>query len=85
MKADVRKAVPYCLRHSGASMDMLDDRRPVEAVKLHDRWKADSSLPWFMKRGRIASPWWQLPPGRLLICGHLNGVIGKTFIAQRLP
>ena len=80
----VLEAVPYCLRHSGASMDMLAGRRSTPEIKLRGRWKADASMARYAKGGRLAEQWGRLPATVKATCGQLAGEIGKMF-TELLP
>ena len=73
---------PYSLRHSGASLDMLDARRSIPEIKMRGRWQADGSMVRYVKGGRVAEQWGKLSAGARLTCGRFHDGIGKTFLAQ---
>ena len=45
--------VPYQARHSGASLDRVDNRRPLMEVMKRGRWKSVKSLARYEKAGRL--------------------------------
>ena len=55
LKLQDHHLVPHSLRHSGASRDLLLDRRPLAAVKARGRWRSDQSLKRYGKAARSLS------------------------------
>ena len=45
--------VLYSLRHGGASDDTLRKARPLNEVKKRGRWRADSSVRRYEKKGSV--------------------------------
>ena len=45
--------VPYQARHSGASLDRVDNRRPQLEVQKRGRWRSYKSLVRYEKAGRL--------------------------------
>ena len=43
---------PYCLRHGGASHDMLTKERSLQEIKNRGRWRSDAPLRRYQKAAR---------------------------------
>ena len=56
-------AVPYQLRHSGASWDRFKKFRTQLEVKMRGRWAADSSMARYEKHAMLSHRFEQLPVG----------------------
>ena len=51
----------YCLRHGGASHDILHRYRPMAEVKVRGRWQADASTKRYLKASRAQAELAKLP------------------------
>jgi len=56
------EAVPYKMRHSGASIDFSSAVRPLEGVRHRGRWRCPASVRRYEKGGRLTQAWAVLPP-----------------------
>ena len=54
LPATIQSIDVYALRHSGASADRLEKKRPLVEVKRRGRWRSDSSLRRYEKGGFAA-------------------------------
>ncbi len=58
----IDQAVPYQLRHAGASDGKTSGRRRLAEVKLRGRWSSDRSVAHYAKGGRTADQISRLAP-----------------------
>ena len=70
----------YCLRHGGASEDLLGHLRSVAAVKRRGRWRSDSSLGRYGKETRLQSVLNSVPPKVLQFGQPMDSRIASCFL-----
>jgi hypothetical protein len=70
----------YCLRHGGASEDLLGRLRSVAAVKRRGRWRSDSSLRRYGKETRLQSVLTNVNPSTLLFGQTMDNHIASCFL-----
>ena len=59
---NVKKVVPYQLRHSGASADRGDNSRTIIEVQRRGQWRSVSSVQRYEKAARLATSVQRLGP-----------------------
>ena len=74
------EAVPDSLRHTGASRDVIEERRPLCDVKRRGRWPADSSMKRYLKGGRTGEQFVKLAAGVQQRCIDSQGLIGSSLV-----
>ena len=70
----------YCLRHGGASEDLLGHLRSVAAVKRRGRWRSDSSLRRYGKETRLQSVLNSVSPTVLRFGQLMDSRIASCFL-----
>ena len=60
--------VPYTARHTGASLDRLEDNLSLAEVQRRGRWKAEASVRRYEKRALAQEVAHLLPPRLLQYC-----------------
>ena len=77
--APADKVVPYCTRHSGASIDRARRTRTQEEVTRRGRWGSLKSTARYEKGAALTASWALLTPGLKTWCEacerHLEGTI----------
>ena len=76
--------VPYHMRHSGASSDLVLALRGLQDVKRRGRWRADSSLLRYTKGGRLGDQFARLNLKVQGNCETCHSAIGE-ILRGRLP
>ncbi len=80
----IGQAVPYQLRHAGASDDMVSGRWRLAEVKLRGRWSSDRSVARYAKGGRIADQISRLAPNLARHAAVCHERLGE-ILALRSP
>ena len=84
--APADKVVPYCTRHSGASIDRARKTRTQEEVTRRGRWGSLKSTARYEKGASLTASWALLTPGLRTWCeaceSALEGIIvhGKDTV-----
>lgn len=71
--------VPYQLRHTGASRELVLHQRPLAEVKRKGRWFSDRSLQRYLKGGRTAEQFESLPKALRRVCLSSHEAIGSRL------
>ena len=61
-------AVPYQMRHSGPSLDLVQGIRDITSCRKRGRWATMTSLKRYEKHGRLNDTWRLLSPGTQAYC-----------------
>ena len=77
--------VPYQLRHTAASNDRAEDRRPLMEVKKKGRWLADKSVHRYEKGGRVREQMSKLPSAMQDHCMKCQQHFGEILLGRRPP
>ena len=77
--------VPYHLRHTGVSAEMLAGERSLKEAKRRGRWTADSSFRRYSKGGRIAEQMAKLPVAIQEHCFACHAKIGEILAGRQPP
>ena len=67
------KLVLYCARHSGASIDRLEGRLPLNEVRGRGRWRTESSVRRYEKRAMVQK-----------VAASLSGVQKKAALRDQI-
>ena len=74
----------YSLRHGGASHDLLNEIRPLAAVKRRGRWMSDTSLKRYSKETKLIEILARIPM-RTLDRGHALGMNLEALLWRHMP
>ena len=84
-EVEILQPVPYHLRHTGVSHEMVSGQRTLAEAKRRGQWTADSSLRRYSKGGRIAEQMARLPPGVQAHCYACHEQICEILAGRRAP
>ncbi len=77
--------VPYQLRHTGASSDLIARRRTLAETKKRGRWADDRSLKRYTKGGRLAEQIHRLSAATRAHALSCDQQIGEILTGRSLP
>jgi len=75
--------VLYMARHTGASLDRLENRISLEEVRRRGRWAAESSVRRYEKRALVMEVFQSLTPEQKLMCRRFDRDL-VPFLRRRL-
>ena len=75
----VLSPVPYHMRHTGASTDLVSKTRGVEEVKRRGRWQSDKSMNRYLKGGRLGEQFQRLSKATQQNCLNCHSRIGEIL------
>ena len=81
----ILEPIPYHLRHSGASLDLVRNWREIPAVKRRGRWASDRSMHRYLKGGRVAEQFRRLPKSVQEYCERCQRGIGEILSGRSPP
>ena len=79
------EAVPYQMRHSGASIDRALSTRSLDSIAKRGRWMAQKSVRRYEKMGRLNETWQELKPKQRTYMEFCEKSLAKTFLTGVLP
>jgi integrase len=77
------KILPYCTRHSGASIDRSRKTRTQEEVARRGRWASLKSTQRYEKAASLTASWCLLTPGLRTWCELCESRLADIIIHQR--
>ena len=77
--------VPYHMRHTGVSHELVTGRRSLAECKRRGRWGSDKSLRRFAKGGRLGEQLARHPPCIREHCSDCHALIGAICGQRRKP
>ena len=81
----ILEPIPYHLRHSGASLDLVRNWREIPAVKRRGRWASDRSMHRYLKGGRVAEQFRRLPKSVQEYCERCQRGVGEILSGRSPP
>lgn len=75
----------YSLRHGGASDDLVQKRRALDAVKKRGQWVTDTSLRRYAKESRLQGEVAKIDPSVLQYASELIDILPAVFLGQLPP
>ena len=78
-------AVPYQMRHSGASIDRATERRTLESIAKRGRWLSQKSVRQYEKMGRLNETWNELDHQQKKYMETCEKELENTFLRGVLP
>ena len=75
----------YCLRHGGASDDLLTKRRTLAEVRERGRWRTDASVRRYGKTTRLQSEIHKVPPATWQLGQQAEAHFAQALLGQLLP
>ena len=79
------KLVPYQLRHSGASSDMLSRFRNSEEIMKRGRWRCLKSVSRYEKHARVTLEFSKLPADVQQHCVDCESQLEAAFLGLTSP